>query len=110
MWPNNCGTECCCEFLCGEKKLKSDKSAPIHIGSKAKGHECHRVDVHNENMENSEKEKYLGDFVTKSANANETQTACKIRSYAILSEIRAILHKITLGKWKLERGRALRNA
>ena len=63
-----------------------------------------------ENMDNSEKEKYLVDFVTKSANANETQKACKIRLYAILSEIRSILHEIPLGKWKLEIGLALRNA
>ena len=91
-------------------KLGSEKCAQIHIGSKAKGHECPTVKVHNENMKNSEKEKYLGEIVTKSANANETLAARKIRAYAILSEIRAILHEIPLGKWKLEIGLALRDA
>ena len=53
-------------FVEGEKiTLSSDKCARIHIGSKAKGHECPTVKVHNENMNISEKEKYLGEFVTK---------------------------------------------
>ena len=50
-------------------KLNSDKYARIHIGKK---HECAHVKVHNDPMKNSEKEKYLGDFVTSEANSNET--------------------------------------
>ena len=69
-------------------KLNSDKCARIHIGKK---HECAHVKVHNDVMKNSEKEKYLGDYVTSEANSNETLISRKARAYAILSEIRALL-------------------
>ena len=42
-------------------------------------------------MKDSDKKKYLGDFVTKEANSNATLGAWKLRAYAILAEIRAIL-------------------
>ena len=91
-------------------KLSAEKCARIHIGSKHKNHECPSLKVHTEPMKNSDKEKYLGDFVTTKANANETLEARRVRAYAILSEIRAILSEIPLGKWKLEIGLALRDA
>ena len=91
-------------------KLSAEKCARIHIGSKHRNHECPSLKVHTETMKNSDKEKYLGDYVTSKANANDTLEARRIRAYAILSEIRAILSEIPLGKWKLEIGLALRDA
>ena len=79
-------------------QLSKDKFARIHIGNKTGGHECPTLKVHTDNMKDSDKEKYLGDFVTKKANANESLEVRKIRAYAILSQIRAILTEITLGK------------
>ena len=61
-------------------------------------------------MKDSNKEKYLGDFVTSEANSNETLIARKTRAYAILAEIRALLSKIPLGSRRLEIGLALRDA
>ena len=58
-------------------KLSSDKCARIHIGSKKNNHECSHLKVHEEEMKNSDKEKYFGDCVTTKANANETLEACK---------------------------------
>ena len=46
-------------------KLNSDKCARIHIGKK---HECAIVKVHDMDMKNSDKEKYLGDYVTSQGN------------------------------------------
>ena len=91
-------------------KLSSEKCARIHIGNKPKCHQCPTLKVHRDNMKNSDKKKYLRDFDTKSANSNETIEARKIRAYTILSEIRAILSEIPLGKWRLEMGLALRDA
>ena len=91
-------------------KLSADKCVRIHIGNKSSNHQCPPLKVHTEEMKNSEREKYLIDFVTTKANANETLVARKTRAYAILSEIRAILKEIPLGKWKLEIGLALRDA
>ena len=61
-------------------------------------------------MKNTEKESYLGDFVTKKANSNATLVAWKSCVYAILAEIRAILTEIPLGSRRMEIGLALWDA
>ena len=71
--------------------LGADKCARIHIGRKADKSECAPVKVHKGNMKDSDKDKYLGDFITKEANSNATLDARKSRAYAILAEIRAFL-------------------
>jgi hypothetical protein len=90
--------------------LSFDKCARIHIGKKSHYQECHNIKVHKEDMKSSEKEKYLGDFVTKHANANDTLMARKARAFAILSEIKVLLYDIPLGSRKVETGLALREA
>ena len=80
------------------------------MGKKTNKGECVSVRVHSEEMKDSDKEKYLGDFVTKDANSNATLCARKSRAYAILTEIRAILSEISLGSRKVEIGLALRDA
>ena len=67
--------------------LSADKCSRIHIGNKTNNPECASIKVHKGEMKNSEKEKYLGDFVTKEANSNATLVARKSRAYAILAEI-----------------------
>ena len=90
--------------------LSADKCSRIHIGKKSKKADCVSVKVHAEEMKNSEKEKYLGDFITKEGNSNATLCARKTRAYAILAEIRSILTEIPLGSRKMEIGLALRDA
>ena len=58
-------------------KLSADKCARIHTGNKSSNHQCPPLKVHTEEMKDSEREKYLGDFVTTKANANETLVARK---------------------------------
>jgi hypothetical protein len=88
-------------------RLNSDKCARVHIGKK---HECAPVKVHEVDMKNSVKEKYLGDYVTSQGNSNETLITRKARAFAILSEIRALLQDIPLGSRRMEIGLALRDA
>ena len=61
-------------------------------------------------MKDSNKEKYLGDFVTSKANSNETLIGRKTRAYKILAEILALLSEIPLGSRRLDIGLALRDA
>ena len=61
-------------------------------------------------MKNSEKEKYLGDFITKEGNSNETIKERIKRGYGILAQIRALMSEVPLGKRRVEIGLALRDA
>ena len=91
-------------------KLSADKCANIHIGNKDSRSRCHVKKVHGEDMKNSDKEKYLGDFVTSNGNSKETIHSRKIRGNAILTEIRAILKDIPLGNQRNQTGLLLRQA
>ena len=91
-------------------RLSETKCARIHIGKNKTQLECAPVKVHSEEMKDSKKEKYLGDFVTSEANSNDTLIARKTRAYAILAEIRALLSEIPLGSRRLEIGLALKDA
>ena len=90
-------------------QLSKDKCARVHIGSSKCG-ECVKIYVHKEEMKSSEKEKYLGDFITKEGNSNETIKERVKRGYGILSQIKALLSEVPLGKRRVEIGLALRDA
>ena len=49
-------------------------------------------------MKESDKEKYLGDFITKHSNYKETIKERNQRGNAIISEIKVILQDIPIGK------------
>jgi hypothetical protein len=68
-------------------KLSVKKCANIHIGTKASKLKCPQKLVNGEIMKNSDKEKYLGDFLTTKANSKDIIVERKSRGYAILSEI-----------------------
>jgi hypothetical protein len=61
-------------------------------------------------IKETEKEKYLGDYLTKSATPHATIQDRKQKGYGILSEIKAILEDIPLGSRRLEIGLTLREA
>ena len=61
-------------------------------------------------MKSSEKEKYLGDFITNKGNSKRTIFERESRGEAILSEMRAVLSEIPLGKWHTKIGLVLRQA
>jgi hypothetical protein len=95
-----------------QKKLKlSDaKCKKIHIGSKHSRENCDDHFVNGKPMEQSDKEKYLGDYLTSAANSKETVKERKARGYAVLSQMHAILSDIPLGKYRTEMGLELRHA
>ena len=66
--------------------------------------------MHDEQIKDSHKEKYLGDYITRDGNSNETIVKRKTRGYAVLAEIKAILNDIPLGKRRMEIGLALRES
>ena len=59
-------------------------------------------------MKESEKEKYLGDYLTSNANSKESLSARKARGYAILGEMSAILRDVPLGNRRTNIGLELR--
>ena len=61
-------------------------------------------------MNNSEKEKYLGDYIDKTGRIKATIEDRVRKGWGILSEIKAILSEVPLGKYKSEIGLLLRQA
>ena len=72
-------------------KLSAKKCSNIHIGNKTTRNNCPNKFSVNEIMKESNKEKYLGDFLRKRANSKDTIETRKTRGYSILSEISAML-------------------
>ena len=91
-------------------ELNEKKCAKIHIGGKNSADTCNKHKVGNEYINDSQKEKYLGDFVTKSANSKETIKERKQKGYGALAEIAAILRDIPLGNKRIRVGLELRHA
>ena len=61
-------------------------------------------------MDDSNKEKYLGDFIDNTGKIRSTIEERKNRGYGIVSEILAIIEEIPLGKYRMEIGLKLRQA
>ena len=61
-------------------------------------------------MNNSDKEKYLGDYIDKSGKIKATIEDRVGKGWGILSEIRAIINEVPLGRYKVEIGLQLRQA
>ena len=91
-------------------ELSKEKCATIHIGNNKTTNLCPSLVINGELMKKSEKEKYLGDFVTTKANSKATIEDRKIRGNAIYSEMSAILRDIPLGNKRVRMGLALRQA
>jgi hypothetical protein len=91
-------------------KLSAAKCAKIHLGNRMSKNLCPKQNIHKEDMKNSQKEKYLGDFITDKGNSKETIIERKTRGDAILSEMGAILRDIPLGNKRIQTGLILRQA
>ena len=89
-------------------RLSEKKCAQIHIGSKKTRETCLKNKVRDKDMKTSEKEKYLGDYITNAANAKETIRERKRKGYGILAEITTILKDIPLGNKRKRVGLKLR--
>ena len=89
-------------------KLSKNKCSKIHIGKKNKI--CPEHKVHNETMKVSEREKYLGDFVTDKANSKDTIKDRINRGHAVYANMCSILNDIPLGNRRTQTGIILRHA
>ena len=96
------------------KKLTLNKSKCHRIHVSKNQHEtssnCPELKVHSDKMDNSDKEKYLGDVVDKSGKIRATIEDRKSKGHALVAEINAILEEIPLGQHKMEIGLHLRQA
>ena len=88
--------------------LSHSKCNRIHIGKKLDT--CPELKIHETKMNNSSQEKYLGDFINTTGNIKATVADRVAKGYGILSEIKAILNEVPLGRYKLEIGLQLRQA
>ena len=77
-------------------ELSESKCARLHIG-KLKCDQCLNISVNGKPIKESQKEKYLGDYLTSYASPTATLQERKCKGYGILGEIRAILNDIPLG-------------
>ena len=90
-------------------ELSDKKCARLHIG-KNPCNSCPQVMVNEKPVKDSEKEKYLGDYLTKFANPLATMEDRRQKGEGILSNIRAMLEDVPLGTRRLEIGLTLREA
>ena len=88
--------------------LSKKKSHNVHIG-KQNG-SCPALKVHGSDMEQSDKETYLGDVVHKSGKSKPNLEARKAKGLGIMNNILAIVNEVPLGHWKVDAGLALRQA
>ena len=91
-------------------KLSAKKCSNIHIGNKETKNNCPTKTNSGEIMKESDKEKYLGDFLTSKANSKDTIESRKARGYSILSEISAMLKDLPMGNQRTQIGLELRKA
>ena len=88
--------------------LSQEKSYRINIG---KGHlNCPKLQVHENEMNEADAEKYLGDVIDKSCKIQAAINKRLKRGEGIISEILSILSEISLGKYKTEAALKLREA
>ena len=89
--------------------LGKSKSHRVHIqpGRKEmKG--CAKLQVHEEIMDSTENEKYLGDFVNSKGKIEKTINDRKAKGYAMVAQIMSILEEVPLGRYKVDVGLLLR--
>ena len=92
------------------KKLTLSKSKchKIHCGKKSQF--CPELEVHKENMHETEEEKYLGDYINKNAKHATTVSRRRAKGFGIISDIIQILDHIKDSKRRIKVGLQLRQA
>ena len=89
-------------------KLNASKCSRVHVGKKKDT--CYDLHVHEDEMKDSNKEKYLGDFFSSDGKHDSTINERVLRAYSYISEIRALLTDMPFGKRRLQIGLMLREA
>ena len=99
-------------FIENERLLLSKiKSHVVHIGKNTRCYgQCPQLKVHQQAMDTSEKEKYLGDIVTSNGGIRDTVTDRVSKGYGRVGEILGILDASYLGHFTVMHGLTLRDA
>ena len=85
-----------------ELKLAAEKCSRVHVGKTVD--KCYDIIVCEEEMKDSDTEKYLGDFIRSDGKVDSTIIDRTRRVYFYLSEIRALLSDMSFGKRRLQIG------
>ena len=88
--------------------LSHSKTHVIHVGKNRD--KCSNLKVHDKNMDNSDKEKYLGDKIDTSGKPRATILDRKAKGYGIVGQIVAITEEAPLGMWRMRSAMLLRDA
>ena len=92
-------------------RLSKTKCHKIHIEKKIKNRkQCAKSKIHQDEMNNATKQKYLGDIVDTTGRNRNTIENRKNKGYGMVAEIFAIIKDIPLGQYKIEIGLKLRQA
>ena len=89
-------------------KLSSGKCSKIHVGKKCD--HCPKLKVHEEQMKNSQQEKYLGDIISEKGTVQATIESRISKAWSYVSEISAIINEFPFGNKKIQVGLMLREA
>ena len=81
------------------KKLEMGpkKCHKIHISKSRNKLNCPQIKVHDNVMDESKSEMYIGDFITESGKLDDTLKDIKRKAYAIVGDILAILDEVPFG-------------
>ena len=88
--------------------LSKKKCHNVHVGPNLQN--CPNLKVHNNKMDNSNQETYLGDKIDKSGKIKPTIDSRVARGYGAVTNILAIVNEVPLAHWRVEAGLQLRQA
>ena len=89
-------------------KLSEDKCSRIQVGNKCE--ECPVLLVNGNPMKNTHEFQYLGDLTNSSGRPKNTIEERKVKGFAIVSQIMALIKEFPLGRMKVRIGLMLRQA
>ena len=92
------------------KKLQFNfkKCVNMHVGPNKQN--CSKLKVHDKQMMQTEKQKYLGDLVScLGSNEENVKERCKI-GYTAISQIKSLIKEVSMGKFTVQIGLILRDS
>ena len=89
-------------------KLSESKCRNVHVGSEKI--QCKSLKIDGCQMKNTNKEKYLGDYIDKTGSSKTNIEDRKSKGYGITTNVLAIINEIPLAHWKVQAGLKLRQA
>ena len=89
-------------------KFSENKCSRIHVGN-SKIDKCKEIKVHDKVIQDSKREKYLGDIITNNGRNDANIAVRKAKGFVIAGDILSILDEVPLGTHRIEAGIVMRN-